>query len=139
MFEIFGSFSSLPPLLRILGELAEVCLWLLALVTGDTFCGHFLWSLFVVTFGKPFLWTPFCRNFMWKLFVDTFFLTLFVEIFCGYFLCTLFVETFCGDFLWRLFVQKEKKIQIPLLVLSALVKRFSVSHMQDIFLKMIPG
>ena len=38
----------------------------------DTFCGHFLWTIFFDTFCGHILWTHVVDNFFGKLFVDTF-------------------------------------------------------------------
>ena len=46
----------------------------------NTYCGHFLWTFGVETFGWHFWLTlfvdTFCGHFLWTLFVDTFFLFL---------------------------------------------------------------
>ena len=111
----------------------------------DTFFGHYLWTLFVDTFLDTS-----CGHFLWILFVDTF-LGCFLWTFFRLILCLLFVDLFCaplivdnfsehlfGHILQTLFVYTCLVLfgfvldtsWVPVLI-SASVKRFSVSCMQD--------
>ena len=58
----------------------------------NTFCGHFLWTIYVNVFSGCVFINTFFRPFLWTLFVDTF-----MDIFCDCFgdtlLWTLFVNT----------------------------------------------